>query len=197
MGIFKNRFVVFFGVFVLLLTMAIGGAAVGAFADSGTNATTVVSGGSLSEQGPSTGVSAAPVTLNGTDQSTSYSLPLNVVDARGNGGGWNLTITSTQFTTGGANPQTLPATASTITASPAIVCNSGSTCSAPVNSVAYSPLVIPAGPTAPNAVKFFSATANTGLGSFTITPTINLLIPANTYAGSYSSSVSVAVVSGP
>jgi hypothetical protein len=35
------------------------------------------------------------------------------------------------------------------------------------------------------------------MGSFTITPTITVLIPANTYAGSYSSSVSVAVVSGP
>ncbi len=197
MSILKNRFVIFFGVFVSLLTLAMGGVAVGAFADSGTNATTVVSGGSLSEQGPSAGVSAAAVTLNGTDQSTSYTLPLSVVDARGNGGGWNLTITSTQFTTGGANAQTLPATASTITASPTVACNAGSTCSAPVNGVVYSPLVVPAGPTAPTAVKFFSATANSGLGSFTITPTINLLIPANTYAGSYSSNVSVAVVSGP
>ena len=192
----KSRFLVILGACVLLLALFTGGSAV-AFADSGTNATAVVTGGNLSEQGPSGGVGASAVTLNGADQTTSYALPLAVIDARGNGGGWNLTITSTQFTTGGANPQTLPTSASTIAAAPAVSCTAGSTCTAPVNSVSYSPLVVPAGATAPNAVKFFSAAAGSGLGSFTITPTISVLIPANAYAGSYSSSVSVAVVSGP
>jgi hypothetical protein len=46
-------------------------------------------------------------------------------------------------------------------------------------------------------VKFFNAAANTGMGNFTITPTITVSIPANTFTGSYASTVSVAVVSGP
>jgi hypothetical protein len=46
-------------------------------------------------------------------------------------------------------------------------------------------------------VKFFDAAANTGMGSFSITPIITVSIPANTFTGSYTSTVSVAVVSGP
>jgi hypothetical protein len=35
------------------------------------------------------------------------------------------------------------------------------------------------------------------MGSFTVTPTVQVAIPANTYAGSYSSTVTLAAVSGP
>jgi hypothetical protein len=35
------------------------------------------------------------------------------------------------------------------------------------------------------------------MGKFTVTPTIQVAIPANTYAGTYTSTVTVAVVSGP
>jgi hypothetical protein len=47
------------------------------------------------------------------------------------------------------------------------------------------------------AVKLFNAAANTGMGSFTVTPTVQVAIPANTFAGTYTSTVTVAVVSGP
>jgi hypothetical protein len=46
-------------------------------------------------------------------------------------------------------------------------------------------------------VKLFNATANTGMGGFTVTPTVQVSIPANTFAGTYTSTVTVAVVSGP
>jgi hypothetical protein len=46
-------------------------------------------------------------------------------------------------------------------------------------------------------VKFFNAASGTGLGSFTITPTITISIPANSFAGSYTTTVSVAIVNGP
>jgi hypothetical protein len=49
----------------------------------------------------------------------------------------------------------------------------------------------------PTAVKLFNAAANTGMGAFTVTPTISVAIPANSYAGTYTSTVTVAVVSGP
>jgi hypothetical protein len=35
------------------------------------------------------------------------------------------------------------------------------------------------------------------MGKFTVTPTVQVAIPANTYAGTYQSTVTVAVVSGP
>jgi uncharacterized membrane protein len=35
------------------------------------------------------------------------------------------------------------------------------------------------------------------MGKFTVTPTVQVAIPANTYAGTYTSTVTVAVVSGP
>jgi hypothetical protein len=131
-------------------------------------------------------------TLDGTDQSVNYTLPLTMNDLRGSGAGWNLTMTSTTFTNG---TQTLATTASSI-ASTATACTTGGTCTNPTNSISY-PLTIPAGTTAPTAVKVFNAAANTGMGRFTITPSINVAIPGNSYAGSYTSTLTIAAVSGP
>src|SRR5581483_7797570 len=107
--------------------------------------TATVAAGALTEA-----TVAAPslsVTLNGTDQTGSYTLPITVLDARGAGSGWNLTITSTQFTTGGGSPNTLSTSASTITAVSS-TCAAGVSCTNPTNSVSY-PLALPAGSTAP------------------------------------------------
>lgn len=193
MRLLKNRSLIFYLGFFLILTMTIGGA-IAAFADSGTPATVSVIGGSLSETGP-TSVSATPVTLTGDDQTTSYALGLTVTDPRGTGAGWNLTITSTLFDTG---THQLASTASSILTAPSVTCSGvGGNCTSPSNGVTYA-LAIPAGsPTPPTAVKFFNAAANSGLGKFTITPVVTVSIPGNTYAGTYTSTVSVAVVSGP
>jgi putative surface cell wall-binding protein len=192
MHLLKHRSMRFYIGFILIFAMAIGGSAIAAMADSSTGATIAVTGGSLSESGP-TSVSATPVTLSGSDQTTSYSLGLTVIDPRGTGGGWNLTITSTTFTTGTHSLSTM---ASNINAVPVVACTSGSTCTSPTNGITY-PLGVPAAATAPTGVKFFDAAANTGMGSFSITPIITVSIPANTFAGSYSSTVSVAIVVGP
>jgi WxL domain surface cell wall-binding len=156
----------------------------------GASGTVLNSTGSLTESGPAT-TSATPVTLNGVDHTTTYTLGLTVVDSRGSGAGWNLTITSTTFTTG---THSLSTTASSIKATPTVVCNTS--CTNPTNGITY-PVGVPAGTSAPTPVKFFDAAAGTGTGSFTITPTITISIPANTFTGSYTSTVSVAVVSGP
>jgi hypothetical protein len=132
-------------------------------------------------------------TLDGTDQTASYTIPLTVIDATGTGAGWNTTITSTLFTTSGS--KTLASNASSITGVTS-ACVAGGTCTNPTNSVSYS-VGVPAAATAPAAVKFFNAAANTGMGRFTITPSIQVAIPGNSFAGSYTSTVTVAVVSGP
>jgi hypothetical protein len=155
-------------------------------------ATANVSAGSLSLTS-----SAAPsvsATLNGTDQTPTYTMGLNANDETGSGTGWNLTITSTHFSTGGGSPHTLPNGTSAITSITAS-CAQG-TCTNPTNSVAY-PLGVPAGASAPTAVKFFNAAADTGMGDFTVTPTVRVTILANAYAGTYTSTVTLAVVSGP
>ena len=56
------------------------------------------------------------------------------------------------------------------------------------------PLNIPA---AAPAVKYFNAAATTGAGKFTNTPTIAVALPANTRAGVYTSTLTLAAVSGP
>src|SRR3954454_9443835 len=135
-----------------------------AFAASAT-VTGTVSAGTLSIT-----TSATPsfsVTLDGTDKSGSYSVPTTVTDATGSGAGWNLTITSTQFTTGGGSPKTLSTSASSLTGV-TNSCAGGSTCTNPTNSVGY-PVAVPAGASPPTAVKYFNSATNTGQGQFTNT----------------------------
>ncbi len=189
----KKRSIRFYLGFVMILTMAIGGSAIAAFADSGT-ASVAVKAGSLTLTGV-TNVSAAPVTLTGDDQTTTYSMGLTVSDARGSGAGWNLSITSSAFTTGS---QSMSNTASSINATPAVACSSaGGHCTSPDDSAIAYPVGVPAGAIAPAPVKFFDAKANTGLGKFAITPVVTLSIPGNTYAGTYTSTVTIALNMGP
>src|SRR5205807_1115175 len=74
---------------------------------------TVTAGATLSVAG--NGTPSFSLTLNGDDQTKTYTLPVEVVDARGlaASGGWNLTVTSTQFSDGAGH--SIPAAASTIT----------------------------------------------------------------------------------
>ena len=155
---------------------------------------TVTAGVTLTATG--VGSPTFSLTLNGVDQTPTYALPVSVVDARGlaAGGGWNLTITSTTFNDGAGH--TFPATASTMTAM-ATACGASSTCLAPTNAVANTNLAVPAATVAPAAVKYENAANATGLGTNTITATIQVAVPANVFAGTYSSTVTVAIVAGP
>jgi WxL domain surface cell wall-binding len=128
------------------------------------------------------------------DSTPTYTVPLTIQDTRGTGAGWNATITSTQFTTGGGTPSTLATNASSLTGVTS-ACASG-TCTNPTNSITY-PVAVPAAPTAPAAVKFFNAAANTGMGKFTNTPTIGVFVPQSSVAGTYTSTLTISIVSGP
>ena len=152
--------------------------------------TGTVTGGSLSLT-----TSAAPsfsATLDGSDQTKTFTIPSVLTDARGSGAGWNTTITSTEYSSGS---HTLATDASTLT-SLASVCQSGGTCTDETNSVSL-PVSVPAGPLAPTPVKYHNAEADSGMGVFDHTPTISVALPANTYAGTYSSTITLASVSGP
>jgi hypothetical protein len=135
------------------------------------------------------------VTLNGLDQSPTGTLAMDVGDATGSGTGWNITATSTSFTT--SSPvHTLSTAATSVKTAPLDSCDSNATCTLATNSVAY-PYVLPAGGTAPTATKLITAALNTGLGDQTMTPTFTITIPANTFAGNYTSTWTFSLVSGP
>lgn len=153
-----------------------------------------LNGGSLTLTSPTT-LTFPAVTLNGMDQTTSAALNLIVDDATGTGAGWNLTITSTTFTGTGGTPPTLSTTATTILNPVGFDCRAG-TCTNPTNSIT-APVTVPAATVAPTAVKFFNAALSTGLGEFDVIPTLQVAIPANTRADTYTSTLTVTLTSGP
>jgi WxL domain surface cell wall-binding len=138
------------------------------------------------------------VTLNGNDQTPSYTLPVEVIDSRGlaTGGGWHLTVTSTQFSDGAGH--SLSTGASTMTAV-TTGCGPGSAgCNLPTgNTVSYSSFTIPAAATAPSAISYFSAASPSGRGRIDVNAAVTVAIPASTFAATYTSTVTVSVLTGP
>jgi hypothetical protein len=140
----------------------------------------------------SSGTAGFSTTLDGADNASSaYTVGLTVANGGGTkSSGWNLQVTSTTFTDGA---KTLPVAATAITGVAVGSC-SGTAC--PTNSVAW-PVAVPAGASAPAAVSFFNAAAGTGTGTVTVTPSVVTTVPGNTFAGSYTSTVTFSVVVGP
>ena len=126
-------------------------------------------------------------TLDGTDQTVSYAPVLGVVDARGSGAGWNLTVSATSFSDGSGHTLA-PGTLTGVVAA----CKAGNSCTAATSSGITYPLVLSG-----SSAKFFNAAANTGLGKFDVTPTVDVSIPGNAYAGTYTSTVTLAAATGP
>jgi hypothetical protein len=164
-------------------------------------ATATVGLGSLSMATPaSVGFTAS---LTGVNQTAHTNDPLDIIDARGSGVGWNVTLTSTQFVTATLPVKSLPLTSLTdgITpsAAPVGVCDTSVTCTLADNtSLAPYIIAIPAGVTvAPTAVKVQTAAAGTGLGGQTWTHIMSLFLPGNTQAGAYSSTWTYSFVSAP
>jgi hypothetical protein len=160
-------------------------------AGASTNATATISGGTLSVSVPST-ISFSD-TLNGLDQTATSGLAIDVRDATGSGAGWNLTATSTQFTSGS---NTLATNSVMVGGAPTDACDSGATCVLATNSIGY-PYSLPAGSGPPTASKIYDAASSTGIGDQTVTPTFTLAIPANTVQATYTSTWTVSSISGP
>jgi hypothetical protein len=133
--------------------------------------------------------------LGGNDQTVTGTLPLDVGDGNLTAG-WNISATSTTFTTGGGTPHTLSTGATTIQAAPTVSCDSGTTCTLASHTITY-PYTLPAGASAPAATKLFNAAASTGTGNETVTPTFTLSVPASAYSGTYTSTWTITLSSGP
>jgi hypothetical protein len=130
------------------------------------------------------------VALDGTDQTPVYQLPITVTSS-GQQIGWHLLVSATQFINGS---YTFPATASSITSvSPPGACSGGS-CSLPVSSglIVY-PVTLPN----TGGAAIYSATSGTGQATNVMTANVQVSTPANVYAGTYTSTVTVTIAAGP
>lgn len=129
--------------------------------------------------------------LTGADGTKTTTATFTVDDQTGTTNGWNLSATSTTFTSAG---NTLPTTATTFTG----VSTAAGTgrCTAPTSSITY-PLTMPAAAVAPAAVKIFNASAGSGRGPTDLTFNLGLAIPASTKTGTYNSTWTFTLSSGP
>jgi hypothetical protein len=134
--------------------------------------------------------------LTGVDQVVNTAQALDIVDARGSGDGWNVTLTSTQFVTATLPVKSLPTAASS---DGAVIngCDTGVTCTPADNSAVTYPIAIPAGVTAPIAVKIQTAAVDSGLGGQTWTHIMNLALAGNTQVGDYTSTWTYSLTSAP
>jgi hypothetical protein len=136
-----------------------------------------------------------------------------VVDATGSGAGWHVTVSATTFTaTGGTltNTGTFSTNGSltSITGAvyPTAACSTGSTCTVPTHTTTPTtfPVAITTAPTTPVASVIYDANAATGTGSIAIGGSTSanpvgwwLAVPGNTKAGTYTSTISMAIVTAP
>jgi hypothetical protein len=132
--------------------------------------------------------------LDAGDSIQAYSVDATIEDDRTTASaGWQLQVTSTTLTTG---TRSLATTATQVTAMSSATCDNGAPCTLPANTVTY-PVDVPAGTTAPTAVRFANAASGAGVGRIDWSATFSVAVPQNAYAGSYSSVLTISVVSGP
>jgi hypothetical protein len=138
-----------------------------------------------------TSIAMSTVTLNASNQTSSGSLLLTPDDERNSPTGWNITGTSTTFTAG---THTLSTTATNVSSASSAAATGN--CTLPTNSIAF-PVTLPAAGTGPAAVKLYNAASATGTGPTNVTLNFQTSIPANSFNGSYTSTWTIAIVSGP
>jgi hypothetical protein len=133
-----------------------------------------------------------------------------VSDGTGSGAGWHVTTAATTFTSGGntlANSGTFSTTGSTTSASatsaPTAACAVASTCTLPTDTTTY-PVAITTAASSPTPVTIYDDSANKGIGQIIIGGSSQadpvgwwLAVPATAVPGTYTSTVTMAVVSGP
>lgn len=151
---------------------------------------TMAGGGSLSlAYAPAAGGGAV---LDGADHTMTYPLRLIVIDSRSTGTGWNVTVAATSFDNSAGKP--FDPVQSIMSAT--VDCRLDGGCTAPRNLVGY-PVPMPASTPETAPVKVFDADQGSGMGVFSVTPTVAVSIPGDTFAGTYVSTLAVAIVSGP
>ena len=133
---------------------------------------------------------------------------ITINDSTASGAGWHVTASATTFTSGAntlANVGTFAVTGSltsmTATTAPTATCVT--TCTLPGNTTVY-PVAITTAPSSPVASVIWHAPVSTGLGAVTLGGSAAahplgwwVNIPITTLVGTYTSTVTLSVVSGP
>lgn len=129
---------------------------------------------------------AAPgVTLNGDDQTATFTIDTEINSANGNKSGWKVQASATAPASGS---YTLPAL---VVTGGSFSCISGCTANPSPSGVSY-PITLSG-----SAQTIYNAAAGTGTGDFDIANTYRLTVPANTIQGTYSSTVTLSGSTGP
>ena len=169
---------------------------------------TVTPVGLLSLTGPTsltwttvdTGLDQAVVDTNSADKQ------FTVTDNTGTGAGWHITVSATSLTRGTTalpGSGAIDFTGSTAflgSAAPTATCVGS--CTLPTDNTTY-PVAIITVPSAPTAYTVYDTATGTGKGTMTIGGSAAhaigwwVQLPASAYAGSYTSTVTLEIVSGP
>ena len=132
-----------------------------------------------------------PITLTGDVQTSDAAVGgYKITDGRGTGEGWKIMITATQFTDT-QTKRTIPLDSVEIQA-PRVAARGGSS--------DVSTLTVLTGTIDnPVGLKLISAADNGGMGKYDAEETLMVitLLPKNTYAGTYTSTLTFNIVSGP
>ncbi|WP_047982204.1 WxL domain-containing protein [Ornithinibacillus contaminans] len=132
------------------------------------------------------------VVLNGITQDTHASISdFNISDPRGSGTGWNVVMKASPFTN--ADGDTLPAGSLTVSAPSLTTADAGSS---PAGDITTSSGTIDNG----TGSTIISAESGQGMGSYTVSfleDSLSLRVPAGAYSGTYTSTISVEINSGP
>lgn len=107
----------------------------------------------------------------------------SVSDARGTGAGWTATISSTVLTSAAGSVETLARTIAVgqmSTVDGAVTAGSGADATTNITTT---------GVTLSGSAQTFIASSGTNRGSYTFSPTMTLVVPANAYRSNYSGAV--------
>jgi hypothetical protein len=134
-----------------------------------------------------------------------------VDDATGSGAGWNVTVSATTFTSispaatlvnTGTFSTNGSITSAVLTTAPTGACTATVTCTAPTDTTTY-PVAITTATSAPTPVKIYDDSAASGLGSITIglpgAAAVGwwVAVPGSVVAATYTSTVTLEVISAP
>ena len=148
--------------------------------------TVVVTGGPLDIQLPFSDQSLNGVTLDGTNQTTTGTLgETRIRDARGTGTGWYVTVSATDFEEESDPGKTIPAGGFRVPVAPTVTVLSGFD----------GGIVADSGPLAAPGLTLLVSPNPNGRGRFSVTPDLELDVPAETYIGTYASTITETITS--
>jgi alpha-tubulin suppressor-like RCC1 family protein len=133
---------------------------------------------------------------------------ISVYDSTGSGAGWNITMSETTLTAGthtlpntNATDITGSTTSSVATTAPTATCVTS--CTLPVNTSTY-PVFVSTAASSPSLYTIYDTSAGSGMGVITLGGSTSaspfgwwLYVPGSAYAGSYTSTITLTLSTGP